>query len=448
MKEISRRDLILKPFVVLDKFRSKPDSSANLKSVDNFTETACELTVLALAIHAAVEGGKDKLMTVTVSPKETISSIPAMQEAYVGSVSWIAEQTGLNLSSMSGLSTEWSNAYYKSRLVTNIVMTTSCTGEGSSHICTSSPTLVTTTEHYWDEPQELVAAGLNSGTINDWYGKINDLNSKLNSVLSLLPDAPAFRDGVNSVQLNEQAIDLGSRTVALGLGFGTSAALFAFYEEIVEKIAKSNDLDSEFLTTLSDRKIKRRSLLKLGLGAVAISKIQDLQRSIVNNNSGLLTEVTSEVHDFIGKKMDSTDSEMFENWFGESVDEVMNTIEQVQRITTNTLQAGKETTESWGKIEPQLQGLLENVTYLKRVCTQQFGYEGAGKYTISPEFFSAIKKVWAYENIKNIVSAKSVEVNSSAVSQIITFAALLLGISVGSEVITEATDNALNHFTS
>ncbi len=368
-----------------------------------------------------------------------------MREAYEGKIIPIAEKTNISAGSISGLSKEWNNAYYKSKQVTSISYESICSGSGSHETCTLMPIITTRTVYYWEEPSELTAKGMNNGNINSWSRQINDFNSKLNNVLSLLPNAPTFSEGADSIKFNLESVDTGSRTNVLAFGFGASAGLFAFYEEIFEKIAKSQDSDSKFWTTISDRKIKRRSLLKLGLGALAVSQVQNIQKEVVVRNSGLLSEVTNQTHEYIAQ-MDTTADQVFSIWFGSSVYVVAGLIDGIKKTTTDALEGGSVNTEGWDKIKPQLQNVLQNINNLKSTFVQQFKYDGPGQYTISPEFVAAIKKVWTYERIKDFINGKNVETNSSTFAQIATFAALLLGISVGSEIVTEATDEALNHF--
>ncbi len=425
---MSRREF-LSPLIrtaeFVDRFRSGRNHNYPAQQpTEAVIESGCEIAVIAAAVHTAIEGGKDKIYAVDATPTEAVSSNHGTNERYIGIVEYGSQQTHELSESLGNLEDFWNDAYYKSRTESYVYLDAD-SGEVK---------LGTRTVYDWEEPDELTARGVNHGSIGYWNRTIQNLDSLFSKLKKVLPDAPVLEVQRDPYQFTPVAIDQGTRNMVTTLGFGVSTGLFAFYEEIA---AKSG------LSELSSKGIKRRSLMKLGAGLFLASKVQGLQQSIASNNSGLLNNVEQYTKSVVAE-LALDNPQIFERYFGDSVDSIMADLEDMINKTSASLEYGNKSIEAWDKIKPILADVQKRAIDLKLRYSDLFKYRGTGKYEISDDLTSALKSVLVHQKVMNYISDKNREVSGSAVGEVLLFAAGLAGISVANEALIVATDSAID----
>lgn len=432
----SRRDFLLtalRPAVrIIDQLRSDHDREGGregLRVADRAIESGAELAVVVLAIHTAIEGGKDRLVTVNAQPVEKVRDNPGMHETYIGAVVGAGYGFDILSNEVNGLSSAWENAYHKTRIVTYIDFNDD-----------GQPVTRTRTEDYWDEPRELTSIGITYNALLEWQGTVNRLAGRFNDLKRRIPETSTFSQGLSSYELTTESIDQRARNVITTVGFGASAGIFAFYEEIVSHLSRENP---GFLSKLANKKIKRRSFLKLGGGILATRSIKDIQKNVAVSNSGILSNVGS-YKDSIINQMDMTSGVVFERYFGNSVDYIIDYLNGLITTGERALEAGGFYTEDWRIIEPRFRGVLDKARSFRENFSRFVEYRGNGDYEIPHGFVSAINSVWASTMIESYVRTKNIETNISAIAQVITMVGLFTGFAVSSEAISEAIDRALN----
>lgn len=417
----TRREFLINPF-------KKVSNIIDSGPANNLVEGSCELAAIGLALYTATEGGKDKLVTIGISPIETFKDKPNVLEQVQSSECGIANLA----TSLHELEDTWYSAYRKPRTEVYLDYQQQCTGSGSSRSCHTIATPKTRTVYYWEEPDELTSKGLDHSTISTWLNHATDLSAKLNDLQTNLPNTSTIENGTASYRLEEHPIDQQSRNWITTAGFGISAIAFTLYEEGASK--------NELLTSLANTRVKRRSILKLGTMAILSQKIKELQQTFASSNSGVKKDIEAHATEIIGQS-DTPANVSYQKYFGESIDDTANLLSDIRaKITSSLPSEAASNIESWNAISSALTNVSTSTDASRSRFTGFYHYEVAGQYQIPAVFADALRKIWADTQIRSYVDGKNFDVNSQALTQVLIFAFSLAGIAIAQETILATSD--------
>lgn len=396
---------------------------------DQTIEIGSEALIVILALYTAYEGGKNQVTRVTPVPVETLQENPILLNEFNKKLGNIQNILNNIHAETENLAKKWEDLYYKTR--TNIVVTIDSEGNPKTDI---------ETEQYWDEPEELKTAGLDNAIIRNFELFIGHLIQKLNNLRNFAPNAaPINKNGNDSYRFEKTSIDLTSRNILATIGLGSVGVFFAFYEELYSHLLQEKRY-YRWTPKISEKYIKRRSLLKVVLGSIAMipaSKINTRTQEAANKAEVEIKRLTKQE---IDRQRNLTNHEAFQNYFGTTTQDIISRINNFFAIIDTIIDSSsqKQTAESWDNILPYLTNIRNNFPNYEKWLDDLF--LNSDNFVISDEFDTVLKNTLTDIKIKEQSNNVNAHPSLDALIQIITLLLSLSGVALTTEGINYVTE--------
>lgn len=435
-REFSKRGAIS---AFMDRFRHG-DEDVSTKIMERSTEAA----IAFYAFVAAFEAGQANLVTVDAFALDKYSGdqaqLRASREAITNS------SLGLNelAASLNTLDAVWYDNYRKSRTVFKTRQVRSCDANGDN--CTSRTEFYTEVEHYWDEPAQWTALGLNHSTIDAWVEIVNTQLANANRALQELPNTPTFEDGLNTYRVTEKPIDKTARNGITTIGFTAAATGFAFYEEIVSALAKYYDgFDSDaILNKLSQVNIKRRSIFKVITGSLSIDSISQWSREYADKNSGAKSALETQIKAIL-TEMKIDNREAISVLFGLKIEDINSNHSSIHTILSHALDTENNGIEDFNQIKPLLENLaVQNANRLSHLMNQ---VSDLNQPTLDANLVTTALHLKTDRQVQSLATEQKIQAVLNSIVQVVLLFTAFAGIAITQEtafVVADAVYEKMN----
>ena len=417
MKKFSRQELLNPIRNIVTAMHPRKE-----EVVDSVTEFASEIALVAAAIWVAYEGGKDRLVSVHPAPVRTLAENSQFINGMNSEVFELVNGLSEIQNTISQLQNNWRRAYLKTRTVPVI-----------KYDEDNDPYMVLEDQDYWDEPNELTNIGLNRSNISGLSSLLGSINNATNGLVNNAPQAASIQiDGRDSYRHNVTEIDLKDRNIMATFGLGSSAVIFAFYEEIYTGLMQ--DGNYRRVQKLSERSIKRRSFLKLALGGTALIPTAKLHQALVSENAVVERRVKASTRDALNNYGSINDLELFKIHFGNSIDSILQQLENYFAIIDTAVDTGNgHEIESWDRIVTELTTLRSQLTAYK--ARLQIKLQPNGESEVPDNLALGMRNLTTHRQVMDESASINNSPGANALIQTLTFAGLLFGVAFSTEAL-------------
>ncbi len=317
-------------------------------------------------------------------------------------------------SQLAVLGDAWRSAYSYEDLEVEWVPVTTCDANGANCTIKTEPRYKTVTK--WREPESLVSSGLSYETIRVWKRNTGEIHKIAQEVSSTLPQVFDFSGGTRSVVFEEHIEPQGTTNALVAIEYGSIAALYAFYEESVDKLYKYYGYDYDDPPIDSNKFIKRRTFLKLLLLSFSTPFVSKMQAALAAENEQLARELRLHLQEVV-RDIDTPSDIRFSQMYGPSPKEVRQLLSSITQVTGSVLEThgsrqSQELGESWPNIREQMRDIHASARDMIQRFDDYFSFDRqTEELTVPQDLLTALNNAWATREIVDYTSGRNVRLD-------------------------------------
>lgn len=397
----SRRALFMGPLNrarrVMERISDSRSRRYQDNPVDSFVEIGGELLGVGGIVQLAWKGTHDKVFSVEPRAESSLQDRKDFPKR-IEIVLRFARILQPAASSVNDLHDAWYRNYYDCDYV--------CTGMGDDRSCSW--------DCDWEDPWTVARKGLDHRVIKSWQGEFNGALSKTAEVVGQAPWAFDISGGSGSVYYQTQVVDAKSQLPIAALAYLLPASVYPLYEEVGDSVAE------EFLGFRlidSEMHIKRRTVFKLGVLALAAPRVRRWQLGYVDKNRQLVSDVEAETKRVIGEVRRATPDETFQTVIGTTplaLQAMFGHMETTcNRVLAEEDDLSRWERSSWDNVRPHIEATGKQAHITKQELADFFRIDPTGQSSTIPQGMTdTLKSVRATDQIRGYAQTKRLEVNT------------------------------------